>query len=98
MHGGWQLFCPTLLVEVEEKLLKWWIALYAFARVWRRGEGEKHTWGGWGEVMSAGARRACEWSTEIRPKASQVHALLLPFIFATSPCLIYFDGNRPSQL
>jgi hypothetical protein len=25
---------------------------------------------GWGEVMSAGARRACEWSTEIRPKAS----------------------------
>jgi hypothetical protein len=43
MHGGRQLFSPTLLVEVEGSLLKKWIALYALASVWRRGEREKYT-------------------------------------------------------
>jgi hypothetical protein len=42
MHGGWQLFCPTLLVEVEGNLFLRWVALYALASVWRRGEMEKH--------------------------------------------------------
>jgi hypothetical protein len=43
MHGGWQLFSPTLLVEMEESLLIRWVALYALASVWRRGERGKHT-------------------------------------------------------
>jgi hypothetical protein len=43
MHGVWQLFSPTLLVEVEGSLLIWWVDLYALASVWRRGEREKHT-------------------------------------------------------
>jgi hypothetical protein len=42
MHGEWQHFTPTLLVEVEESLLKRWGALYALASVWRRGEREKY--------------------------------------------------------
>jgi hypothetical protein len=43
MHGEWQLFSPTLLVEVEGSLLIRWVALYALASVWRRGEREEHT-------------------------------------------------------
>jgi hypothetical protein len=43
MHGGWQLFSPTLLVEVEGSLLIRWIALYALISVWRREERGKHT-------------------------------------------------------
>jgi hypothetical protein len=42
MHVGWQLFSPTLLVEVEESLLIRWVDLYKLASVWRRGEREKH--------------------------------------------------------
>jgi hypothetical protein len=42
MHGGWQLFSPTLLVEVEESLLIRWVALDALASVWRR-EKERNT-------------------------------------------------------
>jgi hypothetical protein len=42
MHGGWQLFSPTLLVEVEESLLIRWVALYTLAIVWSRGERKKH--------------------------------------------------------
>jgi hypothetical protein len=42
MHGRWQLFSPTMLVEVGESLLKRWVALYALASVWRRREREKH--------------------------------------------------------
>jgi hypothetical protein len=42
MHGGWQLFSLTLLVEMEGSLLIRWIALYALASVWRRGERGKH--------------------------------------------------------
>jgi hypothetical protein len=79
MHGGWQLFSPTLLVEVERILLIRWISLYAHAIVWRRGEREKHT-----------RALAC--------LASQVHNLILPFIFATSLCLIRFDRDRPRWL
>jgi hypothetical protein len=30
-------------VEVEENLLKWWVALYTLERVWRIREREKHT-------------------------------------------------------
>jgi hypothetical protein len=41
-----------------------------------------------GVAMGEGARRACEWSVKIRHKASQFHGFVLPFIFATSPCLI----------
>jgi hypothetical protein len=33
MHGEWQLFNPTMLVEVEGSLLIRWIALYALASV-----------------------------------------------------------------
>jgi hypothetical protein len=60
-------------------------------------------WAEWGvawhgEEMGTGARRVREKSAEIRPKASQVHDLLLPFIFAMSPCLIRFDRDRPNQL
>jgi hypothetical protein len=33
MHGGWQLFSPTLLVEMEESLLIRWVALYALVSV-----------------------------------------------------------------
>jgi hypothetical protein len=43
MHGGWQLFSPTLLVEMEGSLLIRWVALYTLASVWRRGERQKHT-------------------------------------------------------
>jgi hypothetical protein len=43
MHGGWQLFSPTLLVEMEGSLLIRWVALYTFVSVWRRGERGKHT-------------------------------------------------------
>jgi hypothetical protein len=43
MYGGWQLFSPTLLVEMEESLLIRWVALYALVSVWRRGERGKHT-------------------------------------------------------
>jgi hypothetical protein len=43
MHGGWKLFNPILLVEVEESLLISWVAFYALASMWRRGEREKHT-------------------------------------------------------
>jgi hypothetical protein len=50
MHGGWELLTPTLLVQVDGSLLKWWVALYALARVCRRGEREKQ--------MSALARLA----------------------------------------
>jgi hypothetical protein len=42
MLGGWQLFSPTLLVELEGSLLIRWVALYELASVWRRGEREKH--------------------------------------------------------
>jgi hypothetical protein len=51
-----------------------------------------------GKVMGVGAQHTREWSTEIRSKASQARDLLLSFIFATSPCLIRFDRDRPSQL
>jgi hypothetical protein len=43
MHDGWQLFSPTLLVEMEGNLLIRWVALYALVSVWRRGERGKHT-------------------------------------------------------
>jgi hypothetical protein len=111
MHGGWQFISPTLLVEVEESLLKRWVALYALTRVWRRGEREKHTCvlarlaspagpgrAGRGEAMGADTRRAREWSIEIWPNASQVRGFLLSFIFAMSPCLICFNRDRPSRL
>jgi hypothetical protein len=42
MHGGWQLFSPTLLVEVKESLLKRWVVLYTLACVLKKGEREKH--------------------------------------------------------
>jgi hypothetical protein len=84
MPGGWQLFSLILLVGVEGSLLKWWVALYTLARVWRREEREKHTCVlahltslGHGEVMAMGARRAPEWSAEIQPKASHVRRFLL---------------------
>jgi hypothetical protein len=75
MHGGWQLFSPTLLVQMERSLLIRWVALYALASVWRRVEQEKHTCEltrlasphlagrgvAWqGEAMGAGSRRVCE--------------------------------------
>jgi hypothetical protein len=53
MHGGWQLFSPTLLVEIEGSLLIRWVTLYALASAWR-GDVTR------GEAMGAGARRACE--------------------------------------
>jgi hypothetical protein len=43
MYGGWRLFSPTLLVEMEENLLIRWVAPYALTSVWRRGERGKHT-------------------------------------------------------
>jgi hypothetical protein len=43
MHGWWQLFSPTMLVEVEWSLLIRWVAPYALTSVWRRGERGKHT-------------------------------------------------------
>ena len=65
MHGGWQLFSPTLLVEVERSLLIRWVVLYAVACMWRRGGKEKHMRvlahlalmgrAGRGEAMGAGA-------------------------------------------
>jgi hypothetical protein len=42
MHGGWQHFSPTLLVEVERSLLIRWVALYALASVWKRIKRETH--------------------------------------------------------
>jgi hypothetical protein len=43
--------------------------------------------------MGVGARHALEWSTKIWPKPSQVRNFLLPFIFATSLCLICFNRD-----
>jgi hypothetical protein len=70
MHGGWQLFSPNLLVEVDGSLLIRWVALYTLASVWSRGEREEHTRAlahltgsgrAWhGEAMGTGTRRACE--------------------------------------
>jgi hypothetical protein len=48
--------------------------------------------------MGAGTRRVREWSTKIWSKASQIRGFLLPFIFATSTCLIHFDRERPNRL
>jgi hypothetical protein len=96
MHGGWQIFSPTLLVEVEGSLLKRRVGLYALVRVWRRGERVKHMlmlacltslgWAGhcmaWrGEVMGPGTQRAHEWFIKIQPKVSQVRDIHLLFIF-----------------
>jgi hypothetical protein len=53
---------------------------------------------GYDEAMSPGARRECEWSTKIRPKALQVHGFIFSFIFVMSSCLIHFDRDRPSRL
>jgi hypothetical protein len=84
MPGGWQFFSLIWLVGMEGSLLRWWVALYILARVWRREEREKHTCVlaclaslGHGEVMAMGARRKPEWSTEIRPKALHVRSFLL---------------------
>jgi hypothetical protein len=62
MHGGWQLFSTTLLVEVKESLLIRWVALYTLASVLSRGEREKHTcthalldWAWRSEAIDAGA-------------------------------------------
>jgi hypothetical protein len=33
MHGEWQLFSPTFLMEMEGSLLIRWVALYALASV-----------------------------------------------------------------
>jgi hypothetical protein len=86
---------------MEEILLIRWFALYALVSVWRRGKREKHM-----RVLArlagpgrsgAGRGVARQWA-KIRPKASQVHDLLLPFIFAMSLCLICFDRDRPSWL
>jgi hypothetical protein len=41
MVGG--NYNPTLLVKVERRVLKRWVALYVFVSVWRREEREKHT-------------------------------------------------------
>jgi hypothetical protein len=66
MHGGWQLFSPTLLVEVERSLLIKCVALYAHGNVWMRKEREKHKsmllcLAERGVVRRGmGARRACE--------------------------------------
>jgi hypothetical protein len=57
MYGGWQLFSPTLLVEMKGTLLIRWVALYALASVWRRGEREKHAHARW-------PRRAGAWRDE----------------------------------
>jgi hypothetical protein len=55
--------------------------------------------GAWrGEAMGMDARCVHEYFTKIWPKASQVYSFLLPLIFATSPCLIRFDRDRPSRL
>jgi hypothetical protein len=90
MYNGCQFFSPTLLIKIERSLLKRCVTLYALTRVWRRGEKEKHirmltrragqgvAWRD--DVMGAGARRAREWSTEIRPKTSQIRGFLLLFI------------------
>jgi hypothetical protein len=59
MHGGWQLFSRTLLVEVEGSLLIRLVALYALVSVEERRKGETHAcaplpslaglgWVGWG--------------------------------------------------
>jgi hypothetical protein len=102
MYCGCQLFSLTLLVEVEESLLKRWVTLYALTRVWSRGESETHRCSSrrarCGEVMGVGAQCAHEWSAKIWPKASQVHDFLLPFIFTLNLCVIHFDRDRSSRL
>jgi hypothetical protein len=71
MHGEWQIFSPTLLVKMEGSIIIRFVALYALARVWRRGERKKDMCarssrlvgrgGAWhGEAMGAGARCARE--------------------------------------
>jgi hypothetical protein len=62
MHGG-----PTLLMEMEGSLLIRWVALYALASVWMRGERGEYTCTlallagpGWGRAMGVGARCARE--------------------------------------
>jgi hypothetical protein len=78
MHGGWQLFSSTLLVEVERSQLKMWVALYTLARVQKKGEREKHMLThspclvGPGRAMGAGAQHVCEWSVKIRATTTEL--------------------------
>jgi hypothetical protein len=63
MHGGWQLFSPMLLVEIEGSLLIRWVALYALASVWGRREMGKHT-RALARLATLGRARA--WRGEVR--------------------------------
>jgi hypothetical protein len=115
MHDGWELFTPTLLVEVEENLLIRCVALHTLARVWRRGKIGKHMHAlahlaslgrAWrGEARQGKARR---WArvhnvcmNSLPKSGSKPHRSTTSFcrlFFATSPCLIRFDRDRPNRL
>jgi hypothetical protein len=79
MHGGWQHFSPTLLVEEEEAYLYSRLLSMHFQECGRVEKG-RNTYvlaplcrpgrAGCGEAMGIGAQRAREWSTKIQPKAS----------------------------
>jgi hypothetical protein len=65
MHGGWQLFSPTLLVEIEGSLLIKWVALYILASVWsRKRNGETHARAR--SPRRAGRGVARRWAHDVR--------------------------------
>jgi hypothetical protein len=66
MYGRWQLFSPTLLVEMEGSLLIRWVALYSLTSVWRRGERGKYTCALTHLASPGRAGRGVAWRGEAR--------------------------------
>jgi hypothetical protein len=104
MGGNSSLLSGSLLIK--------WIALYALANMWRRGETEKHMCSfasshraGQGRAWRGLARR---WArahdvhvnspSKSSPKPRMPAASFCHLFLLLSLCLIHFDRDRPSRL